>query len=207
MRINLIPMAGRVGTSTIAVCLAKRLLERTNSTVEILTANQQEVRELMWSIGEGTTAHLNEVGQFKSSFNTFAGFDIAIPAASMADYSIKIYDKGEKLKSRTPRQYTLNIALVNTTYNSLASITHNQGEEFDGYVVNQIEGTALTMNDVATVIQKPQIATWIYDLAVQRTLDAGLLVSRLDRLDDVVNSILEFAFAKVTQGNEQENIK
>lgn len=206
MRINLCPTAGRVGTSTIALALAHHMAKRFNSPVDIAVGDDQEVSELLYIMGLGTTTYRTDNG-YQPEIMTSYGINIVQRFFSVADYSVGIHPKGQTYAKRDPLHTTSDIALLNTTYSSLATFMHCRDDDYDAIVVNRIPGTALTEKDAIQVCQVPMLGLWMHDAAIARSVDAGLFMSKVDALSELVDPIIDFAFAKVTQGNEQENAK
>lgn len=72
----------------------------------------------------------------------------------------------------------------------------NHKDEFDGVILIDEPGRALTANDVATVLRLPVVARIGLDPAVSRSVDAGLLANRVPKcIDD--------AFADLISGFSQ----
>ena len=67
-------------------------------------------------------------------------------------------------------------------YVALASLLSSLGPRIDGVVLVSEDGRSLTAADVHDVLGVPVVATVPTDPAVARTIDAGLLTSRLHRL-------------------------
>lgn len=67
----------------------------------------------------------------------------------------------------------------------------NQKNEFDGIILIDEPGRALTANDVATVLRLPVVARIALDPAVSRSVDAGLLANRVPKcIDDSLADLI-----------------
>ncbi len=69
-------------------------------------------------------------------------------------------------------------------YVALASLLTASGGQPDGVILVLEQGRALTAKDVIGVLDLPVVATVKANSAVARTIDAGLIVSRLHRLPE-----------------------
>jgi hypothetical protein len=66
-------------------------------------------------------------------------------------------------------------------YVALATLVTAE-QAFDGIILIAEEGRSLTAGDIHDVVGVPVVATIPHRACIARTIDAGLLVSRLDRL-------------------------
>ena len=205
MRINLIPFAGRVGTTSIAIATAAELNRCTDTIVDIAVSNQHQILQLLQYMGMPISEWHN--GRcFNLHIRTQAGFDIHTVTPLTGGYSVGIY-MPEEVNETWPDmdKFTFNVALLSTTYSSLACYTQSRmRDRFDACIVNEIPDTALTVGDVKSITDKPIIEVWEHDPAIQRTIDAGMFHSRRSKLDHIARPLVKAAFAKTNTTNEQE---
>ncbi|MGE0306654.1 MAG: cellulose synthase operon protein YhjQ/BcsQ, partial [Acidimicrobiia bacterium] len=77
------------------------------------------------------------------------------------------------------------VVLRGPCYVALRTLVHNEGRLPDGIVLVLEPGRSLSARDVEDVTGVPVVATVPLSPAVARTIDAGLLVARLQRLTDL----------------------
>jgi hypothetical protein len=199
MRINLLPFSGRVGTTSIALALANNMAKR-EVNVDLVCSEHYQVTQLLHYAGMLISDNMQLTGSYKRIIPTEYAFTIRTEEQPLNGYSVGIY--GNDVHSRAKHAlatdaFTYNIALISTTYSSIASIVQTSLDNLiDGYILNVIPGAALTPSDCENVLQKPCIAQWEFDLAFQRRIDAGMFLQRNDQLLEMTTEILDRAFAK-----------
>jgi hypothetical protein len=99
---------------------------------------------------------------------------------------IVVIDAG--LRPTTPCEHSADehyVVLRGPCYVALASLLAASGDRPDGIILVAEAKRSLTARDVTDVLDVPVIATLVASPDVARTIDAGLLVSRLHRLRDL----------------------
>lgn len=199
MRINLLPFSGRVGTTSIALALANNMAKR-EVNVDLVCSEHHQVTQLLHYAGMLISDNMQPSGIYKRIIPTQYAFTIRTEEQPLNGYSVGIYgnDVHSRAKHALARDaFTYTIALVSTTYSSLASVVQSSLDKvIDGYILNVIPDTPLTPSDCDAVLEKPCIAQWEFDTAFQRRIDAGMFLQRNDYLLEMTTDILDRAFAK-----------
>lgn len=193
MRIELWPVKGGVGTSTVAATLAANLIEP-GQTSNIICKTKHEVRDLLNIFATANysediynhayTPHvireLEGGGAISLTYTEFA--HVYNDGQTNADVNIVIRPISE---STTPVFWpgAYNILLTERSYLGLSAAIACDKVKFNLAVVYTQDTDTLTSKDVAAVLNGPAMIEWKHDAAVSRSIDAGLYVNRYHRLN------------------------
>jgi hypothetical protein len=165
--IEVIGARGGQGTSTIAYILA--LLEADHQPTTLVTADAPATSALLGMPIEPT----DEPTQITSALRL---------ASAVPDHAGAVVIDGGRtsppLASTPGQRYAV---LRGPCYVAVATLLTAE-ERFDGIILVVEEGRSLTAGDVHDVLGVPVVATIPSRARVARTIDAGLLVTRLHRL-------------------------
>ena len=163
MDINFNSFKNGQGTTTLICGVARALLE-TGGTVRIITNDPQETIRVLGSNPRGLT--VSEYG------------------SSRADW--QLFDQVGNLREG------INVLVTKACYLSITKILDgSRTGNFDGFILIDEPGRALTSQDVANVTGLKLLGTVPYDPSISRSVDAGLIGSRLIREFETVAAKLE----------------
>lgn len=193
MRIELWPVKGGVGTSTIAATLAANLIEP-GQTSNIICKTRHEVRDLLnifatANYSEDIYNHaykphlIRELEGDKTVSLTYTEFaHVYNDGQTKADVNIVVRPLGH---SETPVFWpgAYNILLTERSYLGLSAAISYDKVNFNMAVVYTRDTDTLTSKDVSAVLRVPEMIEWKHDAAVSRSIDAGLYINRYHRLN------------------------
>jgi hypothetical protein len=181
--IELIGARGGQGTTTVAAALA--LLHAGHGPTTLVTKDPAATAALV-----GVPLGLeDEWAQVTSTLR----LDPRCPVDRIDDGSVVVVDRGRleqraaeepedgRCVSTEPVRY---VVLRGPCYVALATLLAAPARRFDGVIVVAEDGRSLTTKDVHDVLGIPVVATVTAARRVARTIDAGLLVSRLHRMHE-----------------------
>jgi hypothetical protein len=101
------------------------------------------------------------------------------------DDALTVVDGGRTVSFPAVERTVSLVVVRGPCYLALRHLVNGEGRLPDGIVVAKEPGRSLTANDVADVTGVPVVAQVDVTPAVARVIDAGLLVARLHRLDEL----------------------
>jgi hypothetical protein len=158
---------GGQGTTTIACVVA--LLEADHQPTTLVTADPAATAALL-----GLPIDMSDE---PTEITSGLRLGSAVPDRSGA----LVVDSGPALRSVTARLGQRYAVLRGPCYVAVATLVAVE-EPFDGIILVAEEGRSLTADDIHDVVGIPVVATIPSRARVARTIDAGLLISRLPRL-------------------------
>jgi hypothetical protein len=164
---------GGQGTSTTAAALA------------LLAARHTERVELIAHDVDTTAALLGLPALPEASEGIAVTERLTLQAEPSGTARVVIVDAGP-LRTLTEHPGGLLVALVRgPCYLSLRAVVTHQGPVPDGIIVVREHGRSLTRRDVTAVTGIATLAETVVSPAVARTIDAGVLAARVQRLPDL----------------------
>lgn len=162
---------GGQGTTTVAAALA--LYAATAGDAALVSADEVGMRVLL-----GVPA--------EDDGSTLVGGRLVLAALSPAAGAATVVLDGGRLGTSTPAGHGDHyVVLRGPCYVALATLLAADAPRPDGIILVAEEGRSLTARDVSEVTGLPVIATVQTSLRVARSIDAGLLPSRLPRLREL----------------------
>ena len=199
MFIDLYPIKGGVGTSVIAATLAGSLPSGGESLL-MFTRNRNEINDQVAIFGVPTLDHIKHgeicrLSSFPRDGFISDQFTTWITLSSHGHFAPEMYtDLDHVIAIHTPYEdktksafddagyMSLRIAIVENSYMALSRFAKDN-VEYDYAIVSTSDGP-LTMQDCRNVMMMNNNTAfeWPHDAAIQRAVDAGIYVGRLDRL-------------------------
>ena len=196
MYIELVPVKGGVGTSTIAAALASQLSYMGRDTcIFAFTSHEVRDQQSLWGTGHyqdmpqtlrtkspnGQVTLLTgevEADRYWLDLDDIPPTDDLITIRPMGAVE-SVFDQ-QWINNWTPNAPLKKIAVTEQTYLGLSNFAA-RAEEFDAAIVMGKSNAVLTMRDCEAVLQCKHVFPWGYDDGVLRAIDAGLWPDRIAR--------------------------
>lgn len=196
MYIELVPVKGGVGTSTIAAALASQLSYMGRDTcIFAFTSHEVRDQQSLWATGHyqdmpqtlrskgqhGNVTLLSgevESDRYWLDLNQVPATDDLITIRPINAIE-SVFDQ-DWIEDWTPNVPFKKIAVTEQTYLGLSNFTA-LSEQFDAVIVMGKTNPVLSMRDCEAVLQCRHVFPWSYDDGVLRAIDAGLWPSRVER--------------------------
>lgn len=195
MYIELVPVKGGVGTSTIATALASQLSYMGRDTcIFAFTPHELRDQQSIWGTG-----HHHDMPQTLRPNDPYGNVTLLTGEVETDRYwldldqvppnddliTIRPIDAVGSVFAQWFDEWTPNapfkkIAVTEQTYLGLSNFTA-LNEQFDAVIVMGKTNPVLTMRDCENVFQCKNVFSWSYDEGVLRSIDAGLWPGRIDR--------------------------
>lgn len=193
MRIELWPVKGGVGTSTIAATLAANLI-KDGQTSNIICTNAAELVDQCAIFATPNIAldamakserpieirELNDGSIVKLMYTDYA--TVREEATEHADVTIVVRSK-DRLATAMFKDSAYNILITERTYLGANQANKLDKVKFDMAITYSMPECVLTMQDMAAVLNLKHVFDWPYDRAVLRSIDAGLYANRGARIN------------------------